>query len=122
MQSLYRFYPPPCIGYHRRSVRTVLHVGQGVSNRAHTPGQVREGGSNANMRQNKAPRQADAIRSLLEKARKENRVNQSEINALFSDSSSKQAQDFYAELETIGAEIFSDTGEIEDDEDVDLDL
>src|SRR6188508_47553 len=119
MQSLYRFYPPPCIVYHRRSVRTVLHVGQGVNNRARTQGQVREGGSNANMRQNKAPRQADATRSLLDKARKENRVNQSEINAIFSDSSTKQAQDFYAELETMGVEIFTDSDDIDDDVDLD---
>jgi RNA polymerase primary sigma factor len=74
------------------------------------------------MRQNKAPKQLDAIRSLLDKARKDNRVNQSEINALFSDSSSKQAQDFYAELETMGVEIFSEGIEIDDEDDIDLDL
>ncbi len=71
------------------------------------------------MRQNKTKDQASAIEALMEQARRDNRIEETLIQAVFEDPESAEAQELYSQLESLGVEIVS-AGEDEDD-DLDLD-
>jgi len=80
------------------------------------------------MRQNKAIKQEDAIQALIDKGRRDLRLNETEISAVFEDPASQGAQDLYSQLEEMGVEIIGeeeddlDVLEIEIEEEIDLDV
>src|SRR5262245_58840400 len=80
------------------------------------------------MRQNKAIKQEDAIQALIDKGRRDLRLNETEISAVFEDPASQSAQEFYSQLEEMGVEIIGeeeddlDVLEIEIEEEIDLDV
>lgn len=80
------------------------------------------------MRQNKAIKQEDAIQALLDKGRRDLRLNETEISAVFEDPASQGAQELLSQLEAMGVEIIGeedddlDVLEIEIEEEIDLDV
>src|SRR5690606_9644547 len=62
--------------------------------------------------------QAESLKLLLEKGRREKQLQESEVLALFDDPEGPEAQTFLEELEANHIELIS----AEDDDDLDLDL